>query len=218
MRVAGVECREVRQRLDSLETGEVPGTEASRCRSHLAECPACRAYQADLALLRARLAALPAPEPEPAWIAGVLRRATAGRRPRRHAARLRWAAVAAAVAVTAILLTQWPEPPAPSAGEAVVLTGSNGAVHTVGIAIDSPRALDGVSFTVLVPDGFEVDGYPSRRELNWEGRLEPGANRLSLPLRAMGGGTGEVVTRIEYAGGGRELRLPVTTQPAEGRM
>lgn len=65
-------CIAVRAQLEALVDGEISDRAARLLRSHLGECPECRALYAAAAVLPSRLAALPAPAPPPALLAGVL--------------------------------------------------------------------------------------------------------------------------------------------------
>ncbi|HEY3486764.1 MAG TPA: zf-HC2 domain-containing protein [Gammaproteobacteria bacterium] len=89
------------------------------------------------------------------------------------------------------------------------------SVKVVTLAVDSDRSVNEVRFTIELPDGIEIAGYPGQTRLSWEGRLEAGLNRLTLPLIAhREAHEGVLKTRIEYAGGGQELTLPL--QPSDG--
>jgi hypothetical protein len=88
-------------------------------------------------------------------------------------------------------------------------------VKNISLAIDSDRVLQEVTFTIELPEGVELDGYPGQRLLSWQGPLHAGLNRLTLPLLTNHQAReGVLKARIEYAGGGRELVLPL--RPAEG--
>jgi hypothetical protein len=81
-------------------------------------------------------------------------------------------------------------------------------IKNISLAIDSDRTLAEVTFTVELPDGVELDGYPGQRRLSWQGPLHEGLNRLTLPLLTHRlAREGVLKARIEYAGGGRELVL-----------
>lgn len=83
-------------------------------------------------------------------------------------------------------------------------------VKNISLAIDSDRAVSEVTFTIELPEGVELDGYPGQRQLSWRGQLQAGPNRLTLPLTTHHEARdGVLKARIEYAGGGRELVLPL---------
>jgi hypothetical protein len=54
----------------------------------------------------------------------------------------------------------------------------------VSVTIDSPEAFTDVEVRILLAGGIELDGLGSRRELKWKTNLEPGINRLTLPIVA----------------------------------
>lgn len=90
-------------------------------------------------------------------------------------------------------------------------------VKNISLAIDSDRAVSDVTFTIELPAGVELDGYPGQSRLSWQGQLQAGLNRLTLPLITRDQlQEGVLKARIEYAGGGRELNLPLRlhTPPA----
>lgn len=65
-------CIAVRARLEALVDGEMSERAARLLRSHLVECPECRALYTAAAVLPSQLAALPAPDPPPSLLSGVL--------------------------------------------------------------------------------------------------------------------------------------------------
>ena len=67
-------CIQVRAQLESLVDGELDPEVGARLRSHLADCPGCRAHHAEASSLPTRLIALSSPEPPPALVDDVLRR------------------------------------------------------------------------------------------------------------------------------------------------
>jgi predicted anti-sigma-YlaC factor YlaD len=67
-------CASVRERLEPLVDGLLDEAGAAALDAHLRVCPDCRAHHAEAASLPLRLAAVPAPEPPAALVAGVLRR------------------------------------------------------------------------------------------------------------------------------------------------
>ena len=97
-------CPEARDRLWGFIDGDVKGPERAALEAHLAECEACRR---ELALRRGvwALLELDAVPAAPDLSHRVLRRAAREERHRRHLARLRWAALAAACLVLALTLT-----------------------------------------------------------------------------------------------------------------
>ncbi|WP_201243002.1 hypothetical protein [Halorhodospira halophila] len=212
-----MDCLGCREALLELEADELDSAQAKACYAHLAVCPACRAWYQDGLRLRRQLAEIGGQEAvSPGWVAMQLRRARSGSGV--PTVRQRLVAGVAAVGILVgggLALYDW----RPAQTDPPVTGPENGEVQEFRLAIDAERRLEGVRFQVEVPEGFELEGHPSQRRVSWEGDLEPGANRLTLPVRGIPGAEveqGELVTRIEHEGRSQELRLPVTlVQPHE---
>jgi Putative zinc-finger len=88
------------EKLSALADGDLPAQEADKLRAHLEICTNCRRELEALEALRARLAALPAPEGDDNWIA-LSRKLPAPRRWRR------WVLVPAFAAAAALAGVVW---------------------------------------------------------------------------------------------------------------
>ena len=101
-------CEEYASFLDSLLDGELDEETAARVRAHAASCPACAAYLADAAALRAVFGSVEDVQPPDGFADGVMAavRANAAprKKPRRWLPALLSLAACAAVAVTAVRL------------------------------------------------------------------------------------------------------------------
>ena len=101
-------CEEYASLLDSLLDGELDEETAARVRAHAASCPACAAYLADAAALRAAFGSVEDVQPPDGFADGVMAavRASAAprKKPRRWLPALLSLAACAAVAVTAVRL------------------------------------------------------------------------------------------------------------------
>ncbi len=81
--------------------------------------------------------------------------------------------------------------------------------QTVNLVFASNEALDGATFTVLLPEGIELAGFPGQREISWETNLAEGKNLLPLKLVATQATGGEVLARLEHEDRNRTFRLRV---------
>lgn len=101
-------CEEYASLLDSLLDGELDEETAARVRAHAASCPACAAYLADGAALRAAFGSVEDVQPPDGFADGVMAaiRASAAprKKPRRWLPALLSLAACAAVAFTAVRL------------------------------------------------------------------------------------------------------------------
>lgn len=178
---------------------------------HRAVCGACARYDRQMGRLVSELATLPVPEG---------RNATArAREVRQQAGARRWWADVPRVAIVAtlvigvalgVLLTAMVGNESNDVVLAESVTISRPGNHEVALAFESPRALDEVEFTVELPPGVELAGFPGLRSVRWQAGLAEGRSRLTLPLRvAVDARDGKIVTRIRNQGKERRLVVPV---------
>ncbi|MDR2877346.1 MAG: zf-HC2 domain-containing protein [Chromatiales bacterium] len=64
------------------------------------------------------------------------------------------------------------------------------------LALESGHRVDDATFTVELPEGIELTGYPGAREITWTGHLEFGKNLLVLPIKAQTSNGGDIVAHI----------------------
>lgn len=191
-------CAEVVETL----RGRAPrdAAELAAAEAHAASCPECRRALAALAVLASeRARAVPPPSP------GAARRAIERslRAPAAPAARSRgfWAGVAtggAAAAALALAIGSWIGRDGPSpAAAAPQIALATGAVRDVNVALSANEALRGVEIHVAVTGAIGLDGYDVR-ELRWTTDLERGVNELSLPIVALGAGSGQLMVEVVH--------------------
>lgn len=81
------------------------------------------------------------------------------------------------------------------------------------LGLESRRSLEEAIFTVLLPEGVELNGYPGQREVSWVGRIEPGSNTVVLPLRAEEGKGGEITAHIAHIERQRSATVKMEVAP-----
>jgi len=184
-------------RLDDFLDGRLAGGEAAEVEIHAEGCTACRHRIAGEMRLRQRLRALPMPEPDMRVFEQAIARAAASAAIRRRWTGGGWA-LAASIALVIAVAGYLPRHGSIDQDGIPGLTIALHEVREVNLAVESPRRLADATFTVVLPPGIEMAGYPGRREITWKGDLEPGKNLLVLPLRAEAGAGGEIVTSITH--------------------
>ena len=133
-------CEEYASLLDSLLDGELDEETAARVRAHAASCPACAAYLADAAVLRAAFGSVEDVQPPDGFADGVMAAVRANAAPRKKPRRWLPAflslAACAAVAVTAVRLTPF------SAGSSAASAPAAAAfaAPAAGAASDAPAS------------------------------------------------------------------------------
>lgn len=212
-------CDSVRNMLDAYTADALTGPFRAEVESHLVACASCRARLAQTRTLVELLRSIAVPD-LPDGLAERLARtaaAAAGRRRRRMTA----FAVAATlvVGVATSIVARSLLAPAQEPGDEVLLTV--GEMRLVALDVATPRALDGVRFVVVLPDGVELAGHEGRDHVSWSGALKPGVNRLNLRLRARRGGAGPLVAEIRHGEQEKVYRVrlraaPTTPEGANG--
>ena len=194
-------CTEFSEQVTALTTGAMP--EASRD-EYLAHAKVCAGCDAALSGRRATLAMerLPVEEP-PAGLFERIATDVTRSRPQRGTSRSFWTGAAFGGAVAASLLAivlmlgvfERPADQPQTVAEFYVSADEPRMMH---VAIEADRALPGAEISILLTGNVEVQGFGSRRELNWSDDLEAGVNKLSLPLVASGEGGGQLVVRLSH--------------------
>jgi len=196
-----MKCESVAERMRSLAEGSLPYDQYRACMNHVAICEDCDdALQGVRAMLVVRdQASIPGSE-------RVFNRvmAVATREPQHYAPRHGFwlgtgfgGAIAASLLAAAFalgLLTS-PAPVAPQAAEFLV---SMDEVRPMNIAIEADRPLHDAQISILLSGNVEIDGYTDMHELSWVDDLEPGVNKLTLPIRAIGASGGQMVVRLSH--------------------
>lgn len=206
-------CEEFRTLWTEWHDGRLDPETAERCAMERARCPGCARYDRQMREMVHALGELPLPERRE-----HLRPHST--RPLAHRARA-WATAAAivvafAAGVLAPLQTE-NERAAVIRAEAVQLQPQH--TKQIQVAVAAPRSMDEVQFTIELPEGIELEGYPGQRVVGWQGRLSKGRNRLTLPIRVTrNADDGELIARIRHADGGSELRVPLETTGASSSI
>jgi hypothetical protein len=215
-----MKCEHAARLLDQYLDGSLSPAAAGEVRSHLKQCPDCRAEQGELTALRRLLAALPAPPVRMGVLERMLNTAVAPVPSTSVWHMPVW--YRAAVGAAAVLLlavgfglgvhVAGRKP----AGPQVVLTAQavqlGSAVQRVGLMFRASEALADASISVSLPDDVEIAGRPQVRHLSWRTDLKAGPNLLELPLLATGPGSGTLVVRLSQGSLVRILEIPITVR------
>lgn len=137
-------CEEYASLLDSLLDGELDEETAARVRAHAASCPACAAYLADAAALRAAFGSVEDVQPPDGFADGVMAavRANAAprKKPRRWLPALLSLAACAAVAVTAVRLVPFGTGSSSASAVAAAPSAAPFAAPAAGAASGAPAS------------------------------------------------------------------------------
>jgi len=202
-------CEQCQSAIDGLLDNTLTSEERLAVEQHLQQCAACRSELEMVQRIRHALAQLPVPTLRQDFLAETVGKARSPEPQQRNRgygfAAGFGSAIAAGVAVwfAAMLYS-------PQGEEAPLLqtvSMSIGRVQQVNLVFNSPEQFSQATFTLLLPENAEVDGYPGKRELTWTASLQKGRNRLTLPLRLASLGQGELIARITHGKEQKEFRL-----------
>ena len=190
-------CEEIEDLLNEHADAALTEAQRGEVDAHLAACDDCSAaWRAAGALRRHR--ALPTPVPSSAVIAKI----AAMRQPTRVRKRMSpWvAAVGGALAAgLALIAFDYFHSARIERGSTVPsVTMSLNETRDVSVNIDSPEAFMDVDVRVLLAGGIELEGLHGRRELKWKTDLEPGINRLTLPIFASDVSGGKILVAVGH--------------------
>ncbi len=199
-------CEEFRALWSAWQAGELDERTAARCAAERDRCAACARYDRQMRSMLRGLSSLPLPD-SPARDCRLPSQPAAS--PRRSAIAAGFAAAFAAGVLAASL--PWSALTSDRdvvRAEAVEIQPQQ--TQDIQVAVASPRRIRDVEFTIELPNGVELDGYPGQRVVRWNGELSAGRSRLTLPVRVTAPAQpSEIVARIQHADGSRELRVPL---------
>lgn len=210
-------CREIRVSLVAYLNNELPAQHREKVAEHLSVCAACsRALEAERLLGEKLQVRQRIPAPSRGFESRVLSAATTETaRQGRWSHRVLGGAVAAALALgvsLGVILNKGtsPEPEQQLAGEqALEPVVFEPVEQTVKLAFRSGQALDNVTLTLELPPNVELSPWPGRQELSWQISLDAGENVVSLPLRVLFPGRGELVARLNTGEQQKSFRVEI---------
>lgn len=193
---------------------------AMRLHWHMEACLECRKYDRQMLALTNGLNTLPEPDPLPEEsTARLFANARATHRQGHARSSVQTWALAASLIVAFIggglfwshMNSRVLQIPAASLPETVApVTLTLNRIQTVRLVLEASRDIAEVTFTINLPKGVEIAGYPGQQRLSWEGHLDRGRNGLALPLIARSASENTVlIAQIQYGDNQQALRVPL---------
>ena len=221
-------CNEIRVNLPAYINDELTAAASERVQKHVAACPACsKRLVSERTLKRELQEQFSVPLPSPDFHSRVLssaRGTVSSGSGWSHSAL--GGAIAAALAL-GIGLGIFLNPGSVIDEDAPVIalsqsdadesaTGIAEPVEkTVRLAFHSGEALENVTLTLELPPNVEVASWPGQHQLSWQVSLDAGENVLSLPLKLLFPGAGELVARLETGDRQKTFRAPIPDYPQQ---
>ncbi len=198
-----MQCSEFEQRLDDYLDDALSKENTQVVEAHAAHCDGCAQQMREAVALRHELRDLPVPAAradfEQRLLARVRKHYSPDPRRRQHIGFASGFATAA-VAGLLIWLTTTLYLPGTSVEQPQILVLGMHQTQTVRLLFEAPTDIEQASLSISLPDHLRLQGYPEQRQLSWRTPLQRGQNVLALPVRAIGPGQGELVTRLSFGG------------------
>jgi len=195
-------CESVVEVLPDLVEGALSSLQAADCRRHVSSCSNCadalRGVEA-LGLIKSRDTGETRAE-----LFDQIRHGLEDEPEKKHAAKRFWmgtgfgGAIAASIFAFALTLGWIETPSATSEPKVAEFAIAHNVARIMDIAIEADQQLPGAKITILLSGGIELEGYAGQRELSWISDLDAGVNRLSLPVIAIGDGSGQMVVQLSH--------------------
>jgi len=81
------------------------------------------------------------------------------------------------------------------------------------LVFNSPKALNNVTFTVILPDDTELAGHPGEKQVIWTAQLIQGRNILTLPVISSNQNENElIITKINYADNSKVFEIELNAK------
>ena len=209
-------CEQVAVLLDDHLEGRLAAAETVAVEQHLSSCLDCRAAVLALQSLT-RQRRRPVPAPDETLLSRVIQLARppmsgteANLAGRQHTSNRIWwgaglgSALAAGIAVAFLTVSFVLDGSGES--EIPVFSLTMEQPRAVNIAIDSTQALAEAQITVTLVGDIGLAGFGDQSEITWRTDIEPGVNRLSLPMVLRGAAGGRLRVELEH-----ELRTETFT-------
>jgi hypothetical protein len=221
-------CNDIRVDVPAYINNELSAPARDRLQEHIAACPACSEWLASERVLnRALHERFSIPAPSPDFHKRVLSSVVNAGSPSSgwsHGAL--GGAIAAALAL-GIGLGVFLQPSGVTDSADTAVTVSESATEEPGIEIAEPveklvrlafhsgEALENVTLTLELPPNVEVASWPGQHQLSWQVSLDAGENVLSLPLKLLFPGSGELVARLDTGDRQKTFRAPIPEYPQQ---
>ncbi|WP_455380774.1 anti-sigma factor family protein [Acidihalobacter prosperus] len=206
-----MKCQSCRRYISQYLNGELPADVSGEFRDHIQGCPSCREQCEWERRIWNELRTLPVPPMSEGFVDQAI--ATAVQQHQQTAAvsnrrRSRMVGMAVAASLLAgmgigIIVQRYA-----GHNNAPVMQLAKGQ-DTVRLVFNASKPINGVRFTVVLPPGVEMTGYPGKHKIVWHGRLKRGKNLLSLPLVAEHTGQGMLQAKVQYGHYARKIEVGI---------
>ncbi len=196
-------CEQAQIVIHEYIDGELSSIQVEALEQHCADCKNCAKQLDQLVKQQAALKALPVPALSPELKNRLIKRAVrsaakANKQASMLGVRPYKMLAAAMVAIMVIALSVFYRVDKPADATHFVAVGNQ--IHTIRVAINTAKALDGVVLRVDLSNNLELDGFGNKKQISWTTGLRKGVNVISLPIIGIASGKGSIITHIQLNG------------------
>ncbi len=223
-------CTDTQKVLDNYLDGDLITKDKQAIEAHLQQCTACQQELDDAKVTRRMLSDLPVELPADDFEERVLRKVykhyaqkeAAVKRDNKFMAGFSTAVAAGLVIWVANIIFIAPDnstsgnmtannTTADKTIDTQVITVAMNQVQTIRLMLGSQNNVEQVTLSLGLPDNIRLKGYESRKKLVWKTRLTKGENILSLPVKAIANGQGNLIAQVQYGNKTKRFRILVKT-------
>ncbi|MCU7933079.1 MAG: zf-HC2 domain-containing protein [Candidatus Thiodiazotropha sp. (ex Codakia rugifera)] len=201
-------CNAIRSRLNEYLDRTVTLPVRAEIEAHLMICSSCQLELQARQELLLRLRKLPVPPVRPGFRKQVFKHARKADKKNHFGFIVGFSSAVTAGLLIWLITTFWLDQDSPEAllMPSVVLTVEQPS--DLRLVFNANDDLLQVGFTLLLPPGVVMEGFPPQHEITWQDRLVKGRNVLNLSLVASQGVSGEIIAMISHEGRERLFRIP----------
>lgn len=193
-----MKCNDIQQSIDDAIDGQLAQAQERAFDAHIATCPHCRENLNRAQALQETLRDFPVPPPSANFAERALRHAAQAHSASNHHRYFGAGFLSAAIAASAVFIALFLVQPQLFQADIPMVSMQVQEIRTVNLAFNSPVDIKAVTFSMQLPDNFELSGYSGMRKVTWTASLQKGRNVLSLPVIALGKGNGVMHAQIAH--------------------
>ena len=181
---------------------------------HLSDCPECTAMMRENRDMLQALRTLDSPPPSPGFLKLAMENAVRVEEKRLHKKWFRhYAAVAAMLCLVVLGSMNLPWLATETTQEPAIILSLH-ETKDVTLLVQSAKALDQATITILLPPQLMLASNPGLREMSWQADIKAGQNLISLPLVASSAGLVMVTATIEHDNQVKTMQMLVEVVPS----
>ena len=202
-------CTDTTTRLHQYLDGDLSAQAQQQFEYHINRCDACMDELNATRELRRALAELPVEPPRAGFEQRVLAEVHSHYpEPKHHAFVTGFSSAVAAGLMLWVASLMFFQNGSPDVSMVNLVVNQE---STVRLMFDAAGDMDQVTLSLELPAHVELAGYSGKSQLHWQTRLQKGQNILTLPIRAVDHGKGELIAQLKYGDQSKTYRILMKT-------